>query len=94
VLAVMATRAIRAFPFLREARVNRAWAALRVMSPDGFPVYAQSSQFPGAFVATCHSGVTLAAVHALAFGPALRSGALPAGASAFSIDRFDVRAAA
>ena len=45
----MAARAVRVFPFLRDVRVNRAWAALRVMSPDGFPIYAQSRACPGAF---------------------------------------------
>ena len=58
-------------------RVMRAWAALRVMSPDGFPIYAQSRAHPGAFVATCHSGVTLAAVHAHVLAPAFAAGALP-----------------
>ena len=47
----------------------RTWSALRVMSPDGFPIYDQSQFFPGAFVATCHSGVTLAANHVLALRP-------------------------
>lgn len=63
VLAAMAQRAIRLFPRLRSARVVRAWGALRVMTPDGLPIYAASRAYPGAFVATCHSGVTLAAVH-------------------------------
>jgi hydrogen cyanide synthase HcnC len=94
VMGVMAARAVRIFPFLRDVRVNRAWAALRVMSPDGFPIYAQSPAHPGAFVAACHSGVTLAAAHALALAPALRAGALPADLSPFSPERFDVRAAA
>jgi glycine/D-amino acid oxidase-like deaminating enzyme len=58
------SRAVRAFPFLRDVNVVRTWAALRVMSPDGFPIYDQSQVFPGAFVASCHSGVTLAAAHA------------------------------
>ena len=34
------------------------------MTPDGYPIYAQSQTHPGAFVALCHSGVTLAAFHA------------------------------
>jgi hydrogen cyanide synthase HcnC len=94
VLSAMAGRAGRIFPFLRNVRVTRAWSALRVMSPDTFPIYAQSRAHPGAFGVTCHSGVTLAAVHALVMGPALAQGALPADCSAFRPDRFDVRAAA
>lgn len=63
VLAAMAQRAIRCFPHLRSARIVRTWGALRVMTPDGLPIYEESRSHPGAFVATCHSGVTLAAAH-------------------------------
>ena len=37
ILATLADRAVRTFPTLRDVRINRTWAALRVMSPDGFP---------------------------------------------------------
>lgn len=94
VLAAMAARAMQVFPHLRGVRVNRTWAALRVMSPDGFPIYAQSAAHPGAFLATCHSGVTLAAAHAFTLAPAIAEGRLPAAFDPFSSRRFDVRAAA
>jgi glycine/D-amino acid oxidase-like deaminating enzyme len=94
VLAAMAERAVRVFPHLRGVRVNRTWAALRVMSPDGFPIYAQSAAHPGAFLATCHSGVTLAAAHAFDLAAAIADGCLPGSLAPFSDGRFDVRAAA
>jgi len=94
VMAAMAARAARVFPALRAARVVRAWSALRVMSPDGFPVYAQSSDPPGAWLVTCHSGVTLAAAHARVLAQAIRADALPPECAAFDADRFHVRAAA
>jgi len=94
VLAVMAARAVRVFPALASARIVRAWAALRVMSPDGFPIYEQSAAHPGAFVATCHSGVTLAAVHAYAFAPAVAAGTLPESFKPYLAGRFDVPQAA
>jgi hydrogen cyanide synthase HcnC len=94
VMSAMAARAARVFPLLRDVRVNRAWAALRVMSPDGLPIYAQSPAHPDAFAATCHSGVTLAAAHAFVLGPALREGRLPADFDCYSPERFDVRAPA
>lgn len=65
VLGQIASRARRVFPILENVRVVRSWAALRVMSPDGHPIYDESTENPGAFLVTCHSGVTLAAVHAL-----------------------------
>ena len=63
--AGIAKRAVTIFPFLEQAKLLRAWGGLRVMSPDGLPIYQQSATAPGAFLVTCHSGVTLAAAHAL-----------------------------
>lgn len=90
VLAAMAARAARVFPALGAARVVRTWAGLRVMTPDGFPVYEQSASHPGAFVASCHSGVTLAAAHAYAFAPAVVAGGLPDSFRAFGAARLGV----
>lgn len=92
VASVIADRAARMFPLLRRLNVVRIWAALRVMTRDGFPIYDQSESCPGAFITTCHSGVTLAASHALALAPHLAAGSLPAEFSAFSARRFDVPA--
>jgi hydrogen cyanide synthase HcnC len=90
ILATMADRAQQIFPLLRDVRITRTWAALRVMSHDGFPVYEQSRSAPGAFVATCHSGVTLAASHALELAPRIAAGSLAPDLSAFSTERFHV----
>ena len=90
VLAVMADRAVRMFPALGRLNVVRSWAALRVMTPDGFPIYDQSADCSGAFLATCHSGVTLAAGHAVSLAPMLAAGRLSPGLDVFSARRFDV----
>ena len=92
ILSVMADRAVRMFPRLAGLNVVRTWSALRVMSPDGFPIYDQSLTHPGAFVVTCHSGVTLAANHVLTLAPAILSGTLPDTVSSFSARRFHVSA--
>ncbi len=63
-VAGIAARAIAVFPDLQRARLVRAWGALRIMSPDGLPIYQQSPTMPGAYLVTCHSGITLAAAHA------------------------------
>lgn len=88
VLQKIADRNTRIFPALKDANIIRMWAALRVMSPDGFPIYEQSAQYPGAFAATCHSGVTLAGAHALELAPAILQGELPDALSAFTSARF------
>src|SRR5690606_3775568 len=72
-LANIAKRAVRIFPRIADLDLVRSWACLRVMTPDGFPIYQQSEQYPGAFAATAHSGVTLAGIHALTVAPALLS---------------------
>jgi glycine/D-amino acid oxidase-like deaminating enzyme len=93
VLSEIAARNVAVFPALKDASIVRMWAALRVMSPDGFPIYDQSGRFPGAFAATCHSGVTLAGAHALALAPAILDGELPAALDPFSARRFQNAAA-
>jgi octopine oxidase subunit B len=92
---VMLDRARRIFPFLANVNVVRSWSCLRVMTHDGFPIYDQSETCPGAFVACCHSGVTLAAVHAYTLAPMIGRGALDAQqVGAFSAQRFRVQKAA
>ncbi|MCU0888749.1 MAG: FAD-binding oxidoreductase [Rubritepida sp.] len=94
VLAAMAARAVRMFPVLGGLNVVRSWGALRVMSPDGFPIYDESPSAPGAFLVTCHSGVTLAAAHSELLAPMIAAGGLTQQVAPFSARRFDVPAAA
>lgn len=93
-VARLAARARRVLPAIGRARIVRSWAALRIMSPDGFPIYAESETCPGAYVVTCHSGVTLAAAHALDLAPALLAEGFNATFAAFSPARFKSTAAA
>ena len=90
----IAHRAVRVFPCLAALRVVRTWGALRVMTPDGFPIYDQSKTHPGAFVFTCHSGVTLAANHALEVSRWVIEGKIPEQMACYSTDRFGVPQAA
>jgi hydrogen cyanide synthase HcnC len=89
VLSIMAQRAVRMLPLLARLNVVRCWAALRVMPKDGFPIYDESEICPGAFLATCHSGVTLAANHALVLPGRIHDGELAGdNLGAFSARRF------
>jgi hypothetical protein len=86
--AVMADRAQRMFPLLGRLNVIRCWSGIRVMPRDGFPIYQASQSCPGAFVACCHSGVTLAPNHAYEIAPMIAAGALDlARVGAFSAAR-------
>ncbi len=94
VSAKIVERALRAFPLLANANIVRTWSAIRVMTRDGFPIYDESETHPGAFVVCCHSGVTLAANHALTVAPMIARGALDKSLVApFSARRFHVQAA-
>jgi len=89
VLHKIAQQGVRTFPLLETARIVRAWGALRIMTPDGLPIYQQSGSCPGAFLLSCHSGITLAALHATDLADGLANGQIPANLECFSGDRFD-----
>ncbi|HYR64787.1 MAG TPA: FAD-dependent oxidoreductase [Reyranella sp.] len=94
VSATEAERAVRQFPLLANVNVVRTWSAIRVMTQDGFPIYDESESHPGAFTVCCHSGVTLAANHALTIAPMIARGALDRSLVApFSARRFHVQEA-
>lgn len=93
VLAELAASAVRMFPVLASLAVVRSWGALRVMTPDGLPIYAVDPSGT-AFLATCHSGITLASVHAGEIAAAVAGGPLPDVFAQLSPERFaDVQAA-
>ena len=89
-LARIAERAVRMFPLLTGVNIVRTWGALRVMTPDGYPIYQASTDCPGAFLVTCHSGITLAAQHAGPVADWIRGGREPAILADFKAERFDV----
>lgn len=90
-LARIARNAARYFPLLDGVNVVRAWGALRVMTPDGYPIYQASNECPGAYVVTCHSGITLAANHAGDIANWIRGASEPPGIQTFKADRFNVQ---
>ncbi len=94
VMSGLARHAVTVFPALSDVRVIRAWGALRVMSPDGYPVYARSAQYPGACLVTCHSGVTLAPLHASVLAEWIGETSAAPDLEAFDEDRFTISDAA
>jgi glycine/D-amino acid oxidase-like deaminating enzyme len=93
-IAALSAMVIRWMPALSDVKLVRQWAGLRILTPDGFSVYAESQSHPGAFVAVCHSGVTLAAAHATLLADAIAAGRLPPSLDDFHHRRFDVPKAA
>ncbi|WOI58245.1 FAD-dependent oxidoreductase [Palleronia sp. LCG004] len=88
VIRDLSANAIRCFPHLASLRIVRSWGAVRVLSTDGFPIYQESESHPGVFSVNCHSGVTLAAAHALELAPMIAAGALSPELGVFSAKRF------
>lgn len=82
----IANDALVFFPFLKGINIVRSWSALRIISPDASPIYDEIA--PGAFLVTCHSGVSLAAVHMRTVAEWIDRGSIPAKMSAFGLSRF------
>lgn len=89
--AGLARRAVRILPDLEKAKVVRQWSCLRIMTPDGSPVFASSETHPGAYIVTCHSGVTLASIFAGEYAQALATGFLSSTLKFFHHERFNVQ---
>ena len=87
--AQLAARAVRIVPALRNARLVRQWAGLRVMTPDSYPIYDRSETHAGVYAAVCHSGITLASVHASAVADAILNDTVGRDFEAFRSARFD-----
>ncbi len=86
----LASHAVDVFPCLEEVNLLRSWACLRVMTEDGFPIYQESKTNPGAFFITCHSGITLAAIHSVLLTEWIVGSERSPDLSMFSEERFNV----
>lgn len=64
-----AANAIRLFPQLAKVNWLRAWSAIRVMTPDGAPIYSRVEGFDNIFVLALHSAVSLAPMKLSAIAP-------------------------
>lgn len=91
VISDIARRCIRMFPWLAEVNLVRAWGGIRSMTEDSFPIYDTFPGAPGLFAANCHSGVTLAAVHAMRLGPMIAEAVVTPQVAAMSARRFHVQ---
>jgi glycine/D-amino acid oxidase-like deaminating enzyme len=90
VTAGLAKHAIDVFPALAKVKLVRSWSALRIMSPDGLPIYQHSQSNPGVFLVTCHSGITLSAAHSKFLPLWMEGHAEAPDLTPFSEERFDV----
>ena len=55
-----AANALRLFPTLKKLNWVRSWGAIRVMTPDGAPIYSKLKKYPNITALALHSAVSLA----------------------------------
>jgi glycine/D-amino acid oxidase-like deaminating enzyme len=87
-LRTIAQRAVALCPAIADVPVVRSWAALRIMTPDGWPVYQHVAELPGLWIIAVHSGVTLAPIHAQLLAQAIIDDRMAEPLTAFPLSRF------
>ncbi|SDO55877.1 NAD(P)/FAD-dependent oxidoreductase [Desulforhopalus singaporensis] len=64
-----AANAIRLFPILKNLNWVRSWGAIRIMTPDGAPIYTKLTDYPNITVLALHSAVSLAPLNISEIAP-------------------------
>lgn len=85
-----ADNAIRVFPMLGKLNWVRAWGAIRVMTPDGAPIYSRVPGHDNISVLALHSGVSLAPLQTSTIAPWILGQGVDEQISQFSNGRFHV----
>jgi len=85
-----ASNAVRLFPLLKKINWVRSWGAIRVMTPDGAPIYSTLKNFENITVLALHSAVSLAPMHVKAIAPWILGKNEAPEISHFSNYRFNV----
>ncbi len=83
-----AQRALRLFPGLRNLNVIRLWAGLRPYPVDGLPILGPVGHLRGVFLATGHSGITLAQVSGKVISELVTRGSTSTPLDEFTLERF------
>lgn len=82
----LASRVMRIHPDLADMKVVRQWGGLRIITPDGAPIY----EFGDSVSAiSCHSGITLSPVHAEHFVDHILKNNVSCSLKKFTSARFD-----
>ncbi|SHO43963.1 NAD(P)/FAD-dependent oxidoreductase [Desulfopila aestuarii] len=85
-----ATGALQLFPDLAKVNWTRAWGSVRVMTPDGAPIYSKLEEYPDITVMALHSAVSLAPLKLSAIAPWIMGEGEDKLISSFSNGRFNV----
>jgi sarcosine oxidase subunit beta len=83
-----AQRALRLFPALRHLNVIRLWAGLRPYTVDGLPILGPVGHLKGVFLATGHSGMTLAQVTGKVICDLVTKGSTSSAIDEYTVERY------
>ncbi len=83
-----AANAVRIFPELANLNWVRGWGAIRVMTPDGGPIYSKIPGHENISVLALHSGISLAPLHTEFIAPWILGETTDNQVSEFSNGRF------
>jgi glycine/D-amino acid oxidase-like deaminating enzyme len=86
----LASNAVRLFPILKKLNWVRSWGALRVMTPDGAPIYSRLPEYDNIFLLALHSAVSLAPLKLSAIAPWILGKNEAPQIAHFSNERFNV----
>ncbi len=87
-MAGLAGRFLRVAPALRGVRVIRAYAGLRPMPADGFPILGAVPGAEGLLVAVMHSGITLAPLAGDLIAKLVTTGSAASSLRPYLLERF------
>jgi len=85
-----AANAIRLFPDLEHLNWVRSWGAIRVMTPDGAPIYSKLKEHPQITLLAMHSAVSLAPLKISEVAPWILGQNEGSLVNNFSHERFNV----
>jgi glycine/D-amino acid oxidase-like deaminating enzyme len=85
-----ASNAVRLFPILRKINWVRSWGAIRVMTPDGAPIYSRVPEYQNITILAMHSAVSLAPLKITKIASWILGKDQDSQISHFSNERFNV----
>lgn len=80
-------KAIRIMPKIKDVKLLRAWASLRIIPEDGKSIY--DSIDKSLHIISTHSGITFAPIHVNELSQSIINGSMPEHLETFSLKRFN-----
>jgi len=86
----VARDSVRRYPALKDLQIIRHFAGVRPLPKDGQPYLGAVKSIPGLYVATSHSGITLAPVHGKVISELILDGKTDVLIAAYSPERYHI----